>query len=91
MEKNISNSDDINESLRSCIKWSRQQTCNGGDCNYLVYKEPVQTPIDINNNNLNVKIRCKGGDNVRTITGDVQTYCSMKMQIVVYMIYLVIQ
>ena len=45
---NISNSDDINKSLRSCIKWSRQQTCNGGDCNYLVYKEPVQTPIDIN-------------------------------------------
>ena len=71
---NISNSDDINESLRSCIKWSRQQTCNGGDCNYLVYKEPVQTPIDINNN-LNVKIRCKGGDTVRTITGDVKQYC----------------
>lgn len=71
---NISNSDDINESLRSCIKWSRQQTCNGGDCNYLVYKEPVQTPIDINNN-LNVEIRCKGGNTIQTITGDVQEYC----------------
>ena len=72
---NSSNSDDVNESLRSCIKWSRQQSCNGEDCNYLIYKEPIQTPIDINNN-LSIKIKCKGGDTVRTITGDVKTYCT---------------
>ena len=74
---NSSNSDDVNESLRSCIKWSRQQSCNGEDCNYLIYKEPIQTPIDINNN-LSIKIKCKGGDTVRTITGDVRKYCSGK-------------
>jgi hypothetical protein len=76
-DANISNSADTNESLRSCVKWARKQTCNGEHCNYLVYKEPIQTPIDING--IDVKVVCSD-DSTKyyPITSKVKEYCADK-------------
>lgn len=73
-DMNISNSTDTNESLRSCVQWARKQSCDGGDCNYLVYKEPVQTPIDMDN--ISSKIVCTDDEsNYSYITSKVKAYC----------------
>jgi len=34
-------------SLQDCINFARSQSCNDGKCDYMVYKDAVETPIDL--------------------------------------------
>lgn len=51
-------------SLQDCINFARSQSCNGGKCDYMVYKDAAETPIDLTS--IVAKISCNSISNNMT-------------------------
>ena len=51
-------------SLQDCINFARSQSCNGGKCDYMVYKDAEETPIDLTS--IEAKISCNSLSNNMT-------------------------
>lgn len=58
-------------SLQDCINFARSQTCNGGKCEYMVYKDAEETPIDLTS--IEAKLKC--GNTTFDVTEIIKSIC----------------
>ena len=69
---NVTSVESNSSSIDKCVNWSRNQTCDGdGKCEYMIYKEAIDTPIDWENFSANVS--CNSSN--YSITSKLKTGC----------------
>lgn len=69
---NVTSIESNTSSIDKCVDWARNQTCDGsGKCEYMIYKEAIDTPIDWDNFSANVTC----GSNTYSISSKLKQGC----------------
>ena len=70
---NVTNVSSNKSSIENCVSWARTQTCDSNQkCNYMIYKEAIDTPIDWDN--FTAKVSC--GSDSYSITSKLKNGCT---------------